>query len=68
MDAEIRKRVADTLRTNGVAGHTEGVDDSSSSDSQDEGILLDDEQMMALDEKLAEIFKSRGVGRSKAST
>lgn len=68
VDAEIRKRVADALRTNGMTGDTEGDDDSSSPDSHDEDILLDDEQMMALDEKLAEIFKSRGVGKSKAGT
>lgn len=68
VDAEIRQRVADVLRTNGFAGDSEDDDNSSSSDSHDEDILLDDEQMMALDEKLAEIFKSRGVGKSKAGT
>jgi len=68
VDAEIRQRVADVLRTNGFADDSEDGDHSSSSDSHDEGILLDDEQMMDLDDKLAEIFKSRGVGKSKAGT
>jgi len=68
VDAEIRHRVAGVLRTNGLAGDSEDGDNSSSSDSHYEDILLDDEQMMALDEKLAEIFKSRGVGKNKAGT
>jgi len=66
VDPEIRREVADALRTSGVAGDSEDDNGSSSSDSDGDDIPLDDEQMMALDDKLAEIFKSRGVGKSKA--
>jgi DNA polymerase phi len=65
IDAEMRQKVADVLRASGAASDSED-DGGSSHDSHDEDIHLDDEQMMDLDAKLAELFKSRGVGKSKA--
>jgi len=52
-DSEFRKKVEEALRAHGVeAGVSESEDNSGE-------VLLDDDQMMVIDEQLAEIFKSR---------
>lgn len=60
VDPELRKRIAEALQVNGAdAAEAEGGEDS---DSEDE-LLMDDDQMLALDDKLAEIFKSQVMGK-----
>ncbi|KAL4076956.1 DNA polymerase phi-domain-containing protein [Scleroderma yunnanense] len=51
---EMRKKIADTLKASGM----DGVEDDGLDEESDED-LMDDEQMMAIDEHLAEIFRSR---------
>ncbi|KIJ68933.1 hypothetical protein HYDPIDRAFT_23808 [Hydnomerulius pinastri MD-312] len=50
---EVRKKIEDALKASGV----DGGEDNTEGDSEPE--LMDDEQMMAIDEHLAEIFRSR---------
>ncbi|KAF9500999.1 hypothetical protein BDN71DRAFT_1381267 [Pleurotus eryngii] len=47
-DLETRRKIEDALRANGLAD-----------DEDDDDDLMDDDQMMAVDEQLAEIFRSR---------
>ncbi|KAG9226432.1 hypothetical protein CCMSSC00406_0003311 [Pleurotus cornucopiae] len=47
-DLETRRKIEDALRANGLAD-----------DEDDDDDLMDDDQMMAIDEQLAEIFRSR---------
>ena len=57
-DLELRSRIEEALRASGI----EPADDSEggSGDSEEEEIM-DDDQMMAIDEQLTEIFRSRAV-------
>ncbi|KAG8992223.1 DNA-directed DNA polymerase [Tulasnella sp. JGI-2019a] len=58
VDPELRKRIAQALQVNEVLENGNGaIDPDDSSDSSDEP-TMDDDQMMALDDKLAEIFRS----------
>ena len=57
-DMELRNKIEEALRSSGVQPATE--DDSESEE------LLDDEQMMAIDEQLADVFKSRVDGKRKS--
>ncbi|KAF9466352.1 DNA polymerase phi-domain-containing protein [Collybia nuda] len=50
-DLELRTKIEEALRVNGVEAAT--------GDSDEEEELMDDEQMMAIDEQLAEVFRSR---------
>jgi DNA polymerase phi len=61
VDPEFRQKIADAL------GNI-GAQDASSSDSDDSSeIMMDDDQMMELDEKLAEVFRSHSLA-NKAKT
>jgi len=55
-DPELRRKIEEALRISGIQGASEGSEDD---DSESEEELMDDEQMMQLDEHLAEIFRSR---------
>ena len=56
-DLELRSKIEEALRAGGIepADDSEGEDDS----EEEEGEVMDDDQMMAIDDKLAEIFRSR---------
>lgn len=51
-DLELRSKIEEALRVNGVEPAT-GETDS------EEEVVMDDQQMMAIDEQLAEVFRSR---------
>jgi DNA polymerase phi len=52
VDPELRRKIAEALRVNGVDAASDEDDDS------DED-LMDDEQMLAVDEQLAQVFRLR---------
>lgn len=52
VDLELRNKIEEALRVNGIEPAT------GETDSEDEE-LLDDDQMMAIDEQLAQVFRSR---------
>lgn len=56
-DLELRSKIEEALRANGI----EPADDSEGDGDSDEEVM-DDDQMMAMDDKLAEIFRSRSGG------
>ena len=60
-DPELRDKVAAALKSMGMAASDDDSDadgsDKDGSESEDE--VLDDEQMLELDEQLAEIFRAR---------
>ena len=58
-DLELRSKIEEALRASGIepAEGSEGDDDS------EEEELMDDDQMMAIDEQLAEIFRSRASAK-----
>lgn len=72
VDPEFRKRVAEALQVSGMAD-AEGEDEAESgsdNESDTDSIAMDDDQMLALDDKLAAIFKSQtsaGKQGNKAS-
>lgn len=52
VDLELRNKIEEALRVNGIepaTGETDSEDDE----------LMDDDQMMAIDEQLAQVFRSR---------
>lgn len=51
-DLELRNKIEEALRVNGIQPAT------GETDSEDEE-LMDDDQMMAIDEQLAQVFRSR---------
>ncbi|KAJ7694223.1 DNA polymerase phi-domain-containing protein [Mycena rosella] len=53
VDLELRRKIEEALRVNGVDAATGDSDD----DSEEE--LMDDEQMLAVDEQLAQVFRMR---------
>jgi DNA polymerase phi len=53
VDLELRRKIEEALRINGVEAATGDSDD----DSDEE--LMDDEQMLAVDEHLAQVFRLR---------
>jgi DNA polymerase phi len=57
-DLELRSKIEEALRASGIepADGSEGEDDS-------EEEVMDDDQMMAIDDQLAEIFRSRANER-----
>ena len=52
-DLELRSKIEEALRASGI----EPADDSEGDSEEDE--VMDDDQMMAIDDQLAEIFRSR---------
>jgi len=50
---ELRRKIEEALRVNGVEAATGNSDEGSDED------LMDDDQMMAIDEQIAEVFRSR---------
>lgn len=52
-DLELRRKIEEALRINGIAAATGESDDESEEE------LMDDDQMMAIDEQLAEVFRSQ---------
>jgi DNA polymerase phi len=52
VDLELRNKIEEALRVNGIEPAT------GETDSEDEE-LMDDDQMMAIDEHLAQVFRSR---------
>ena len=52
-DPELRRKIEEALRVNGIQAAT------GESDSESEEDLMDDEQMMAIDEQLAAVFRAR---------
>lgn len=58
-DLELRSKIEEALRVNGIEPAT------GETDSEEEE-LMDDDQMMAIDDQLAQVFKSR-TGESKSS-
>jgi hypothetical protein len=58
-DIELRRRIEVALRVNGV-DHATG-----DSEEESEEEVMDDEQMMAIDDELAEIFRSRVQNKKK---
>jgi DNA polymerase phi len=65
VDPELRKRIAEALQVNGADIDLNGMgdDDEEGDESDGDELLMDDDQMLALDDKLAEIFKGQIVGR-----
>ncbi|KAJ7109235.1 DNA polymerase phi-domain-containing protein [Mycena epipterygia] len=53
VDLELRRKIEEALRVNGVHAATGETDDDSDED------LMDDEQMLAVDEQLAQVFRMR---------
>ncbi|KAJ4480701.1 DNA polymerase phi-domain-containing protein [Lentinula edodes] len=60
VDEELRQRILEALSVNGIKAANEDDEDS------EEEEYMDDDQMMAIDEHLAEVFRSR-VNEKKAS-
>jgi len=59
-DVELRYKILKALQASGI---------DATSDDEDEEELMDDEQMMAIDEQLAQVFRSRAnVKKSEKST
>lgn len=52
-DLELRSKIKEALRASGVEPADDSEDDGS------EGELMDDDQMMTIDEQLADIFRSK---------
>ena len=57
---ELRRKIEEALRVNGIEAATENSDEDSDED------LMDDDQMMAIDEQLAQVFRLR-VNEKKTS-
>ncbi|KAI5899852.1 uncharacterized protein SCHCODRAFT_02525003 [Schizophyllum commune H4-8] len=55
--AELRKKIEDALRVN-------GIEPANEEDDEDDD-LMDDDQMMAIDEQLTEVFKASASGKKK---
>lgn len=56
-DPELRRKIEEALRVNGIQAAT------GESDEESEEELMDDDQMMAIDEQLAAVFKARADER-----
>jgi len=61
-DPELRRKIEEALRVAGIEAASEGEDDDEESEDED---VMDDDQMMALDAHLAEIFRSRMKEKGK---
>lgn len=63
VDPELRKRIAEALQMESVLedasdGDSQGKDSDDDDSDESDIEMMDDDQMMALDDKLAEIFRS----------
>jgi len=58
-DPELRRKIEEALRVNGILPATEGDQEDEDGEDSDEEELMDDEQMMAIDQQLAAVFKAR---------
>lgn len=56
-DLELRRKIEEALRVNGVEAATGDSDDESEEE------LMDDDQMLAIDEQLAAVFRARASER-----
>lgn len=56
-DLELRRKIEEALRVNGVEAATGDSDDESEEE------LMDDDQMLAIDEQLAAVFRARAAER-----
>lgn len=76
VDPEFRRRVAEALQVAGMAdgediadeGDEESGEDEDDDDSDKDSIAMDDDEMLALDEKLASIFKERRSAKKGNNT
>jgi DNA polymerase phi len=62
VDPEFRRKIAEALQVAGMTNEEQNGDESNGDDDSDDdadSIAMDDDQMLALDEKLAAIFKSQ---------
>ncbi|KAK0520550.1 DNA-directed DNA polymerase [Tilletia horrida] len=69
VDPELRSKVLKALQASGIADTekddgAEDEDDEDDSDAESDVTMLDDEQMMKLDDKLASIFRSQLKGKN----
>lgn len=55
VDLELRRKIEEALRVNGISAATGESDDESEED------LMDDDQMLAIDEQLSAAFKARAA-------
>lgn len=62
VDPVLRQKIKEALRVNGMADEQSEEDDDDS-DAESDITAADDEQMMQLDDKLAEIFRQQLTGR-----
>ena len=60
-DPELRRKIEEALRVNGIQAATGESDDESEEE------LMDDDQMMAIDEQLTEVFKASASGKKKGT-
>ncbi|KAI8998993.1 DNA polymerase phi-domain-containing protein [Trametes punicea] len=58
-DLELRRKIEEALRVNGIAAATGNSDDESEEE------LMDDDQMLAIDEQLAAAFKARASEKGR---
>lgn len=65
VDEELRAKILEALKESGVDGDDAEEDEEDDEDGEEEE-LLDDDQMMELDDKLAEIFKQRKAASKSA--
>ncbi|KAJ3542423.1 hypothetical protein NMY22_g3527 [Coprinellus aureogranulatus] len=61
IDLELRKKIEEALRINGIKPATEDDDDE-----EEEEDLMDDDQMMAIDAQLAKVFQARASEKKGA--
>lgn len=67
VDEDFRNELLAALQANGIADAFDAEDEKDESEEEEE--LLDDDAMMALDDKLADIFRLQGGGKKgKKST
>ncbi len=68
VDPEFRRKVAEALQVSGMAdADAEDSDSKEDSDDDDISITMDDDQMLQLDEKLAEVFQQQRQGKTGKS-
>lgn len=61
-DPELRRKITEVLRANGIEAAT------GESDEESEEEEMDDDQMIAIDDQLAQIFKEQRKGKGKGET
>ncbi|KAF8580676.1 hypothetical protein K439DRAFT_1393490 [Ramaria rubella] len=66
-DPDLRRKIEEAIRASGILAATDESDEDTGSDSSNEEVL-DDDQMMKLDEHLAEIFRSRAKEKGRGDS